>query len=305
MELPNTENPHNQAIGLDERQPSEILSILLNGQLAALNCVNDAQAAIEWAAHFASRSLAAEGKLVYVGAGSSGLMAMADALELPGTYGFSSQQISFLIAGGTNSLINLDGSPEDDAALAQKDIQGAGIEKCDCIIAVSASGRTPYVLSAVSAAQDRNATIIGIANTVNSPLLKIADVGVLLETPPEVIAGSTRMGAATAQKAALNMISTLTAIILGLVHDGHMVNMNVDNKKLEMRAIRIVSSIGSCSHEASSDLLNKANGSIKIAILLALGATSVAEATKLLNQSDQKLRPALASLKPPAAVSMM
>ena len=132
------------------------------------------------------------------------------------------------------------------SAQGRKDVADAGIGAGDCLIAVSASGSTPYAVGALEEATRRGARTIAIANNEGSPLLELAEAPILLKTPPELIAGSTRMGAGTAQKIALNMLSTLAAIHLGHVHDGYMVNLHADNLKLKRRAARIVSAIAGC-----------------------------------------------------------
>jgi N-acetylmuramic acid 6-phosphate etherase len=222
------------------------------------------------------------------------LMAMADALELPGTYGIAREQIVILIAGGAESLTDLAGGYEDDMELARTDVRNAGIGAGDCLISVSASGSTPYAIAAADEAGQRGARVIGMANNAGAPLLLNADVSILLETPPEVVSGSTRMGAGTAQKIAFNMLSTMVGIHLGHVLDGHMVNLRADNIKLRGRAIRIVSDITGIGAAEADRLLGLAAGSVKLAILLASGARDIAHAEDALERADQNLRRAIA-----------
>ena len=224
-------------------------------------------------------------------------MALADALELPGTYGIPNDRVVVLIAGGKEAFVDLPGAPEDDAAQAAREVADHGVSAGDCLIALSASGTTPYALGALDEAAKRGAATIGIANNAGTPLVTRARVGIVLATPPEIVAGSTRMGAGTAQKIALNMFSTLVAVHLGHVHDGYMVNLRVDNIKLRNRAARIVSAIAGCPQDDAARLLEKTGGSVKSAILLAAGARDVAAADELLEGTGQKLRPALASLE--------
>lgn len=297
MPLQTTEHMNEQARALDTRAPLDILTILHQGQLAASNCVANCTNEIAAGAQLAAKTLSGGGRLVYAAAGSSGLMAMADGLELPGTYGISTGQLFIRLAGGMNNLTSLPGGPEDDAAGAAREISEIGLNGHDCLIAISASGTTPYALGALRAAKKLGAATIAIANNANTPLLNEADVAIFLNTPPEVIAGSTRMGAGTAQKIALNMLSTLMAVHLGHVHDGHMVNLKADNIKLKHRANRIVTLVTGCSEEAADRHLEASEGSVKLAILLAAGAGDKAAAQELLNRNAQKLRPSLASLE--------
>ncbi len=297
MPLQATEHSSNQAEALDLRAPLEVLSILHHGQLEAARCVANCFPALSRAADTAATALSSGGRLIYAGAGSSGLMAMADALELPGTFGIAPDRVVILLAGGMKNLHDLAGGPEDDTDQAGRDIEAAVVGPDDCIIALSASGTTPYALAALRAAKASGAATIAIANNAPAPLLDEADIAVHLSTPPEIIAGSTRMGAGTAQKIALNMISTLTAIRLGHVHDGEMVNLKADNAKLRQRANRIVCAISKCNHEQAERHLEAAEGSVKVAILLAAGAPNSQQALDMLAASGQALRPALQHLQ--------
>lgn len=292
-----TEARHERAEGLDGLPPSEILTFLLDGQLRAVESVRPALADIELAARLIAGQLRAGGRLVYCGAGSSGLMAMSDGLELPGTYGLAPDQAPILLAGGAESLRLLAGGYEDDIDLASQDLAALSLTGRDCMICVSASGSTPYTMRAARIGRERGAVIIGIANNAGAPLLGAADVAILLSTPPEAVAGSTRMGAGTAQKVALNMISTLTAVHLGHVHDGFMVNLRADNAKLRDRARRIVSVIAGTDIDRAGRLLDEADGSVKIAVLLAAGADGVVSADELLESCNQNLRRALQKAK--------
>jgi len=291
-----TEQVHRHAAGLDVQSPETVLRILCEAQVEAASVVASATGSIARAAARAAQSLAGGGRLVYAAAGSSGLMAMADALELPGTFGIARDRIAILLAEGAAELLSFPAGPEDDEAQAARDVAGAGIGKGDCLIALSASGTTPYAVAALKAAKAAGAATIGIANNEGAPLLVLADIAILLPTPPEVIAGSTRMGDATAQKIALNMMSTLMAVHLGHVHDGHMVNLFAGNKKLKSRAARIVAAISGDSEEDAAHHLEASGGSVKAAVLLAAGAADIDDATRLLEGANQNLRKALAKL---------
>jgi N-acetylmuramic acid 6-phosphate etherase len=297
MVIARTEAVHRNASGLDLQPPEAIVRILLDAQVEAANSARDAAEDVARAASLAAHCLSTGGRLVYAAAGSSALMALADALELPGTFGISRDRIVILLAGGLASLSDLTGGPEDDAGQARREIAAARVSNKDCVIAVSASGSTPYAVGALEEARNRGASTISIANNAGAPLTALADVGIVIETPPEVIAGSTRMGAGTAQKIALNMMSTLMAIHLGHVHDGYMVNLNPDNLKLKGRAARIVSAISGCTEPEAASWLDKSGGSVKAAILMAAGAASRDAAQELLADADQKLRHALAKLE--------
>jgi N-acetylmuramic acid 6-phosphate etherase len=296
MAVARTEQAHESARGLDLLEPRAMLRVLAEAQVEAARSVDGAVDALAAAAAIGARCLEHGGRIAYAAAGSSGLMALADALELPGTFGIAGDRVVVLLAGGRESLADLAGGPEDDAGQGARDVAAAGLGQGDCLVALSASGSTPYALGALEEAKRRGIETIGIANNPGAPLVGRADVGVVLATPPEVIAGSTRMGAGTAQKIALNMLSTLIAVHLGHVHDGYMVNLRADNIKLRDRAARIVAAIGGAADASARQMLEQAGGSVKTAILLAAGAADAAAAERLLDSTDGRLRPALSML---------
>ena len=296
MSATQTEMIHASADGFDMRPPLEALTILAVAQAEAARAVQEAIPQIADGAELAARCIEGGGRLIYAAAGSSGLMALADALELPGTYGIARDRIKILLAGGIAALTDMAGAPEDDAEAARAEIAAAGVAPGDCVIALTASGYTPYPMAAVAAARAAGAKTIGISNNRGAPLFNRVDVAICLPTPPEVIAGSTRMGAGTAQKIALNMLSTMMAVHLGHVHDGFMVNLVADNLKLRGRARRIVMAVSKVSEDRAADALEQAGGAVKTAILLAAGADGVDAAQRLLAGSQDRLRPALRAL---------
>ncbi len=296
-----TEGRHSEGAGLDLRTDSDILALLAAGQVRAAACVESASPAIAEGAVLAAQAIRAGGRLIYAAAGSSGLMALADALELPGTYGIARDRIVVLLAGGNEALIDMRGGPEDDADAGRAAVAAIAPNDSDCLIAVTASGHTPYALAAAEAARGAGARTIGIANNQGAALFGMVDVGICLPTPPEVIAGSTRMGAGTAQKIALNMLSTLMAIRLGHVHDGYMVNVVADNEKLRGRARGIVEAVAGVDAVKADAALKTSGGVVKSAILVARGAATLASAEALLAQHEGHLRPCLAELPEPKA----
>lgn len=281
---------HDLAVGLDQLDPLSIVTMLATAQSTALIAVSDAAKPIAVAARIAADRLRAGGRLVYAGAGSSGLLALTDGLELPGTFGIPRERVVILFAGAPASLSSLAGDTEDDGERAEHDVLAANIGAADCMIAVSASGSTPYTLAALNAARRVGAATIAIANNAQAPLLRDFDTPIHLATGPEIIAGSTRMAAGTAQKITLNILSTLVAVHLGHIVDGEMVNLQADNLKLRQRAIRIVSRISDADAANAAACLDKANGSVKHAILLASGAKTYNEAEAYLAASTGYVR---------------
>lgn len=296
MNQPRTEQKHNNANALDLRTNAEILALFAEGQVAAAQSVATALSSIDTAATYVAATLRNGGRLVYAAAGSSALMALADALELPGTFGIAQEQIKVLFAGGPDMLRHLRGGPEDDEAAGAAEADALSLNSTDCVIAISASGSTPYALAAAQVAKARGAKVIAIANNIDTPLGDLGDTSIVLSTPPELIAGSTRMGAGTAQKITLNMISTLAALRLGHIYDGYMVNVVADNAKLVTRARTMICEITGVSVHEAQVALDRADLAVKPAILLAAGAPDLATAEALLETHDGQLRPALQEL---------
>jgi N-acetylmuramic acid 6-phosphate etherase len=291
-----TEQRHAQCIGLDMMEDRAVLSLLASGQAEAAASVAEAVDSIALGAAVMADSIRAGGRLIYVAAGSSGLMALADALEIPQTFGIAQDRIVVLLAGGMSARIEMRGGPEDDAVAAVDDLMSIKPGKNDCVLAITASGSTPDPLAAAQKTRELGARTIGMANNSGAPLFDVVDVGICLPTPPEVLAGSTRMGAGTAQKIALNMLSTMMAIRLGHVHDGYMINVMADNDKLRLRARGIVAEVAGVTAEIAASALAEAGGAVKPAVLIAAGADS-ALAQDLLARHDGVLRPALEELR--------
>ncbi|WP_286197201.1 N-acetylmuramic acid 6-phosphate etherase [Tropicibacter sp. R15_0] len=290
-----TEQLHEFANGLDRRPIAEIATLLAQGQRDATQAPLDASEQIAKASQAMAHSIKHGATLHYVAAGSSGLMAASDAMELGGTFSIPTTQIRIHMAGGLPTDANMPGGTEDETQQIAQDL--AGVTADDTIIAVSASGTTPFTIAAARLARVANASVIGIANNANSELLNLSTHPICLPTPPELLSGSTRMGAGTAQKIALNMLSTLMAVQLGHVHDGMMVNLTADNAKLLIRARGIVSTIAKVDQTTAKDALDRAGGAVKPAILLALGAPDLSAANTLLTQHQGHLRPAMDHLK--------
>ncbi len=291
-----TEMRHPQAGGLDQMADSDVLGLLARGQGEAAASVAAAAPAVARGATLMADSIRSGGRLIYAAAGSSGLIALADALEIPQTFGIAQERIVVLLAGGMAARVEMRGGPEDNASEAEAAVAALEPGERDCLIAVTASGSTPYPLAAVQKSRDAGVRTIGVANNAGAPIFDLVDVGICLPTPPEILAGSTRMGAGTAQKIALNMLSTLMAIKLGHVHDGYMVNVLADNEKLRGRARGIVADVAGVSPEEAAAAIALAGGAVKVAILVAAGA-DVGQAEALLEQHDGVVRPALAALR--------
>ena len=287
-----TEARHDLSDGLHARDALVVLEHILLSQQSAIEALRPAFGQIRAAADAAVLALRRGGKMGYAGAGSSGLMALADCLELPGTFGIAPDRVPMMFAGGTQALLHMTGGVEDDPALALADLDRAGLTEGDVVLCLAASGGTPYTLTIAREAQLRSVTVVGFANVADAPLLQMADIPVLLDTGPEIISGSTRMGAGSTQKIALNMLSVLVGIGLGHVHDGYMVNVIADNAKLIDRAARIVADVAGVGRDAARAALQQSGGAVKPAILIAKGL-SPEDARRALDQSQGHLAPHL------------
>ena len=291
MTLPQTETVSTNATGIDSMPDAAVLARVLAGQKTAIMSVESAMIPISNAALLMADTIRGDGRIVYAAAGSSALMAVADGLELGGTFGIASDRIKLLMAGGLPTDASMPGDTEDDVSEAEMAARDIGTN--DVVIAVTASGSTPYTCTISRLAQDAGAGTVGIANNADAMLFNTSDVAIHLPTPPEIIAGSTRLGAATAQKAALNMMSTLMGIHLGHVHDGMMVNLAADNSKLRARAAGMVCTITGADDELAQGCLEQSDGAVKSAVLLAAGVPDMAQAEVMLKQAQGNLRKAL------------
>jgi N-acetylmuramic acid 6-phosphate etherase len=235
----------------------------------------------------------AGGRLIYAGAGSSGLAAAADAAELPGTFGLDESRIAIILAGGTAEPFRIDAAAEDDAPGGEQAMAAFGDLANDAVIAVSASGSTPFTIAAAVEARRRGAFVIAMAHCSGSPLLSCADAPIFLDSGEEALRGSTRLAAGTAQKAALGMLSSLMGFELGHVHQGLMVNLKADNAKLRDRALGIVAMIAGVSTAKADAALREAGGEVKPAILIARGGVSLSEAVARLAATEGRIDEAL------------
>lgn len=288
-----TEDVNPEFEGFDQWSTLRAIEAMYEGQIMALTAMKPALSAISVAAKFAAKRLGDDGRLVYVGAGTSGRIAVQDGAELGPTFGWPQERTLFCMAGGLEALtISAEGA-EDVFAQGVSAMQTENVGENDVVFGVAASGRTPFTIGALQEANERGALTIGIANNPNTPLLCEAAHGILVETGSEIIAGSTRMKAGTAQKAVLNMLSTAIMTRLGRVYKGLMVNMIVSNKKLERRAVNMVCNISGCEEDLAVAALEKTDQNIKAAVLVALGQ-SLQNSVHILDAADNNLRKALA-----------
>jgi len=290
-----TEHADPRYRALDSWDSLTALHAIWESQIAALACIGPALPALAKLVEAALPRLRAGGRLVYAGAGTSIRIAVQDGTELGPTFNWPDERTHYLIAGGPAALsIGIEGA-EDDAEDARAQVATAGVGEQDVVLGLAASGRTPFTIAAIAAARKAGALTVGISCNPGTPLLDAAEHAVTAVTGAEVIAGSTRMKAGTAQKVILNMISTQLMVRLGHVHDGLMVDMRPQNAKLRGRACDMVCRIAGVAPETATAALDAAGWRVKPAVLVALGA-SVAQAEAALADSGGSLREALATL---------
>jgi N-acetylmuramic acid 6-phosphate etherase len=282
-----------------DRWPTRLMvQAMAEGQLAAVASVAAASEAIADAAERAADRLRkGEGRLVYAGAGTSGRVAVQDGVELLPTFGWPWERLSFAVAGGQAALMRAVEDAEDDRAAGAAFVAETNLGAHDVVIGVAASGRTPYTLGVLEMAKARGALTIGLANNPDTAILRVADCGVFLDSGPEPVAGSTRMRAGTAQKVALNLLSTAIMVRLGGVYNGMMVAMRATNAKLRARAIRIVMDVTGGPEQAARDALRTNAGDIRGAILTMVGVTDPNERDARLAAAGGDLRAALEGLE--------
>ena len=280
--------------GLDSWTGIDSLDAMLEGQMTAIAAVRQALGAIDDACTDAAERLRGDGRLVYAGAGTSGRLAYQDCIELTPTFSWPRHRALVLLAGGEAALTRSVEGAEDDAEAAVAGIAAAEIGPGDVVVGLAASGTTPFTIAAVGSARHRGALTIGVANNPGTPLLSAADHPILLDTGAEVIAGSTRMKAGTAQRAMLTLFSSRIMIALGHVYDGLMVDVQATNRKLEGRSVRILRKITGCDDASAAAALDRAGGSVKLATLILAGLDE-AQAHQALRSSAGHLRAALAA----------
>jgi N-acetylmuramic acid 6-phosphate etherase len=265
-----------------DRWPTvSVVETMLEGQLAAIAALKGQTGAIAAAAEAAALRMHKGGRLVYAGAGTSGRLAVQDGVELTPTYNWPSDRLVFFVAGGMGALMRSVEGAEDNVEAAREEVAAADVRPNDVLIAVAASGRTPYAVAALEAARARGALTIAIANNPGTPLLAAADHPIVADTGAEIVAGSTRMKAGTAQKAALNMLSTAIMLRCGLVHRGLMVNMRISNDKLAQRARRMVATLAGVDEARAVDALELADKDLRRAVLIARGLSPQDAADRL------------------------
>ncbi len=279
---------------LDVRPARDVVGLLLEAETQLPSVLAAAAEQITQAALLAERALAAGGRILYVGAGTPGRLAALDAAECPPTFGTAPRQVVAVLAGGSAAGIRAVEGVEDDPAAGVRDLGACAPGPNDVVIAISASGHTPYVLAALETATAAGAGTVAIVNNAGSPASRRAGVTVELLTGPEVVAGSTRLTAATAQKVTLNAISTTAMVRLGKTYGARMVDLVASNQKLRRRAARMVGEVTGADEATATAALDASGWRTKPAIVALLAGVEVPEALERLEVAGGRVRDALA-----------
>lgn len=298
-----TEQGNPRSRGLDQKSSLEIVRVLNHEDARVAGAVRRELPKIARAVDAIVKSLRADGRLFYVGAGTSGRLAVLDAAECPPTFGTPPEMVQALIAGGQRAVLHAVEGAEDSAENGARDLETAGLKRGDVVVGIAASGTTPYVLGAMRYARKKGAATIAVASNPRSPLAKQAQIAIVPETGPEAIAGSTRMKAGTAQKMVLNMLSTASMVRLGRVYGNRMICMEATNEKLRRRTARILEETAGVNASTAEHALRQTQHNLPLAfVMLKTGATAT-EAQRRLRESGGNVRAAVASTNSNRAAS--
>lgn len=288
-----TELPSQDHAGLDQYPVADLVDTLIADQFNAVQAVRNAAGVLAAAVTAAAPRIAAGGRLIYVGAGTSGRLGVLDGVELNPTFSWPHERALSLLAGGKGAMFQAVEGAEDDRAQGAADLAALQAQANDVVILLAASGNTPYVLGALDAARASGALTIGIANNPGTPVVQGAEFGITLDTGSEIISGSTRLKAGTAQKIALNTVSTAIMVRLHKVYGNLMVDMKPSNAKLVQRAVALTMHATGADEAAAREVLEQCGFHVKVAIVALLRKQPVARAQALLEQTQGSVRAAL------------
>ncbi|CAM3926990.1 N-acetylmuramic acid 6-phosphate etherase [Mesobacillus zeae] len=288
-----TEKRNDHTMNLDTMTVKEILTVMNEEDQTVPVAISKELSTIEQAVRTVIDTFQKKGRLIYLGAGTSGRLGVLDAVECMPTFGSPEEMVNGFLAGGMKAFTKAVEGAEDSEALGEEDLAKIAVNENDTIIGIAASGRTPYVIGALKFAKMQNAKTISISCNKNSEIGKYADLAIEVETGAEILTGSTRLKAGTAQKLVLNMISTASMIGIGKVYKNLMVDVQPTNKKLVERAKRIIMQAAETDYETAAEAYEKAHGNAKAAILMVLLQCTYEEAQTKLESSNGFIRKAL------------
>jgi N-acetylmuramic acid 6-phosphate etherase len=290
-----TEQPNTSAKNLDLKSSLEIAHIINAQDAKVAAAVKTALPQIASAIDLIAKALQQGGRLIYVGAGTSGRLAALDASECPPTFNTDPKTVQFIIAGGTKALHTATEALEDSRELGQREIAKKKPGKNDVVVGIAASGSTPFTIAAIQYARRRGAKTIAVTCNAASPLEKTAHIAIVAEVGPEVIAGSSRMKAGSAQKMILNMLSSGAMTRLGYVYGNLMINLHVKNHKLRERGLTILQQAAGISREAAQHALRASGDDVPVALVMLQANVNRAQATRALKSTGGHVRQAIAA----------
>ena len=284
-----TEQVNDRSVDIETQSIGQILHYINDENRTVTDAIERCIPSIEKVTAAVVQAFEKGGRLIYLGAGTSGRLGVLDASECPPTFGVSPDMVVGVIAGGDYALRHAIEGAEDDETIAQEQLKELGLVKEDVVVGISASGRTPYVVAGLSYAKEVGCYTGAISNSPNAVISKVADIGIEAITGPEVVTGSTRMKAGTAQKLILNMITTAAMIRVGKVFKGYMVDVQPTNQKLKQRATNILAKVTNLSQEEARKVLEDNHFDLKVAIISQLHHISAKEAEQLLRENQMNI----------------
>ena len=287
-------NPRSQ--DLDQLSTTDLVDLFIEEDRRPQDAVFNASTSLSAAVDAVAERLRSGGRLYYLGAGTSGRLGVLDAAECPPTFCSDPEMVQGVLAGGAPALLRSSEGLEDLETAGRDDLDARGFCAKDCLVGIAAGGTTPYVKGGLAYAKAIGALAIALACVPTEQAPLPCDIDIRLLTGPELLTGSTRLKAGTATKMALNILSTAVMVRLGKVYGNRMVDVSASNSKLVDRSLRILRDLASVDRKRGLQLLENTGGSVKLALLMAAADLDVKQAKELLNQHDQQLRPALASL---------
>jgi len=292
-----TEDRNPLSVGIDGKPVEGVLRIINREDQRVPGVVATQIPVIARAVEAVAEAIRGGGRVFFAGAGTSGRLGVIEAAELPPTFGVSPDLFRAIIAGGPEAVFGSVEAAEDDEAAGAEALRSSGFSGRDILVALSASGRTPFTVGALREARRHGARTVSVTSSQGAPINELADVPIVVETGPEIVAGSTRMKAGTAQKLVLNMLTTAAMIRLGMVHDGYMIGVQPTSRKLRRRAVGIVGGVADVSPEEAEEALDGAGGDIKAAVLMAKTGVNLEEAKRVLGEAGGILRLALEKME--------
>ena len=285
-----TERRNPRSVDIDLLPTERVLKIINADDALVANVVASAIPQIAKVVETAAECIRSGGRIIYIGAGTSGRLAILDAVEIPPTFSTPPEWIQAVMAGGAKALPHAIEGSEDDRARAAADLKSKKLTKDDLVIGIAASGNTPYTHAAIEFAKGKGAKTVAVVCVENSPMSKTADLTIQTLVGPEVITGSTRMKAGTAQKLVLNMISTATMIRLGMTYSNWMINLSMTNNKLRERGMHVLQEILGVRRDEAARLAENSGSNLKVAVIMGASGCTKEQAEKRLRDAKGNLR---------------